>query len=364
MSDNPTAFVVMPFEEEFEQIYDEVISSAFEKIGYEVNKADSLDTNRSILEDIVEGISDSDILIADLTTSNPNVFYEVGIAHGLGIPTILLTQDLDEIPFDLKSYEIINYSTDFTQIGELQDDLEELAEKHINGEIQFESPVSDYTEVSVSSSSFSDTDEVAGQEEESVESTEKEEPEKGILDYASEAEERRSDLESNVESITERTSQLEGKIMEFGEELNLMAEGQGQISPNRVNRLAKNLAREIEDYNESIEEDVESVEDNLTFMMTAYNKFIEYADPSEEEHREMLVEQRTDLEDFMETSQGNIDGVTDMKESLAELKGMNRELDQACNNLSAILTTLINTFTEANAKAERMISLIDQKLEE
>lgn len=112
MSDKGNAFVALPFEPEFGKIYEEVIKPACEDVGYDVNKADSIESHRNILEDIVKGIANTDLLIADLTTSNPNVFYELGIANGIGIPTILITQDLEEVPFDLRAYKIIEYSTD------------------------------------------------------------------------------------------------------------------------------------------------------------------------------------------------------------------------------------------------------------
>ena len=50
-----------------------------------------------------------DILIADLTNQNPNVFYEVGYAHGLTKKVILLTKNIQDIPFDLKHYPHIIY---------------------------------------------------------------------------------------------------------------------------------------------------------------------------------------------------------------------------------------------------------------
>jgi hypothetical protein len=55
-----------------------------------------------ILDRIFNQISKADAIIADMTGRNPNVFYEVGYAHALGKVVLLLTQNVDDIPFDLK----------------------------------------------------------------------------------------------------------------------------------------------------------------------------------------------------------------------------------------------------------------------
>ena len=55
-------------------------------------------------------IARSAFLVADVTRSNPNVFYELGYGHALGKKAILLTQDIDEVPFDLKMWRHIVYN--------------------------------------------------------------------------------------------------------------------------------------------------------------------------------------------------------------------------------------------------------------
>lgn len=55
-----------------------------------------------MLDRIFTQISKADVIVADMTGRNPNVFYEVGYAHALDKFVLLLTQDSDDIPFDLK----------------------------------------------------------------------------------------------------------------------------------------------------------------------------------------------------------------------------------------------------------------------
>ena len=61
------------------------------------------------MEDIWIGINEAKVVIAEITGKNPNVFYELGIAHTLGKDVILITQNMKDIPFDLNRYRIIEY---------------------------------------------------------------------------------------------------------------------------------------------------------------------------------------------------------------------------------------------------------------
>lgn len=106
MNKNPQAFVLTPFDPEFSSIYEDLIKPALEDAGYDVARADSFLDQQNILRDIIRGIATAHLIVADLTTLNPNVLYELGLCHGLRIPTILLAQSMEEVPFDLRPYRI------------------------------------------------------------------------------------------------------------------------------------------------------------------------------------------------------------------------------------------------------------------
>ena len=69
----------------------------------------------SVISDVWDAINHARVLIADCTNRNPNVFYELGIAHTLGKPVILIAQSKDDIPFDVQHIRTILY--DFTPRG-------------------------------------------------------------------------------------------------------------------------------------------------------------------------------------------------------------------------------------------------------
>ena len=93
-------FVLMPFKEEWsERIYRKYIRKNIEFMGLQCLRSDNL-TGQIIIEDIWIKINQAAFIIADVTGRNPNVMYELGITHTLGKPFILITQELDKIPFD------------------------------------------------------------------------------------------------------------------------------------------------------------------------------------------------------------------------------------------------------------------------
>jgi hypothetical protein len=105
----PFVFVLMPFDEKFEEIYKLGIKPACVDAHAYCERVDEQIFEESILDRIYNQISKADMIISDMTDRNPNVFYETGYAHALKKRVILLTQDEKDIPFDLKHYAHIIY---------------------------------------------------------------------------------------------------------------------------------------------------------------------------------------------------------------------------------------------------------------
>ena len=105
----PRAFVVMQFSEPYNSLYSEVIKPVAESMGLEAYRADDVYKPGIILQDIIRGILEAEVVIAEITPVNANVFYELGYAHALDKPTILLAEGRSELPFDIRSYRCIFY---------------------------------------------------------------------------------------------------------------------------------------------------------------------------------------------------------------------------------------------------------------
>lgn len=103
------AFVIMSFSSDFDDIYNLGIKESCKKLGIKAVRLDEQIFDEGMLEKIYEEIHSSDLIIAELSNKNSNVFYELGYAHALLKKCILLTQEIDNIPFDLKHKRHIKY---------------------------------------------------------------------------------------------------------------------------------------------------------------------------------------------------------------------------------------------------------------
>jgi len=116
MSDTPLAttpkpfvFVLMPLDPRFKDAYTYGIKGAASDVGAYAERLDEQIFTEGMLDRIFNQISKADVIVADMTGRNPNVFYEVGYAHALGKIVLLVTQDASDIPFDLKHKQHIVY---------------------------------------------------------------------------------------------------------------------------------------------------------------------------------------------------------------------------------------------------------------
>jgi hypothetical protein len=105
-------FVLMPFQPNFDRLYHDHIKAVVGDCGFECMRADDIYTPSNVIEDIVAHIKRSRVIIADVTGRNPKVFYEMGIAHTLEIPVIIITQNKDDVPFDIAQKRYFVYTDD------------------------------------------------------------------------------------------------------------------------------------------------------------------------------------------------------------------------------------------------------------
>ncbi len=105
-------FVIMPFAKELRPVYDRVIKPLANHFKVECSRIDEeIFSNKVIMNQIWSSIYTCDLIIADCTGRNPNVFYELGIAHTVGKDTITLAQSIEDIPFDIRHYKHYIYES-------------------------------------------------------------------------------------------------------------------------------------------------------------------------------------------------------------------------------------------------------------
>jgi len=112
----------MEYREPFDTFYREVIKPQAEKL-YKVVRIDEKSGPGVIFQDMQRETGQSDVVIAEITLANPNVFYELGYAQALGKPTILLAQRGGKLPFDIASYRVVFYDESIGGKSRVEEDL-------------------------------------------------------------------------------------------------------------------------------------------------------------------------------------------------------------------------------------------------
>jgi len=106
-----TCFVMMPFADPIGRYYTTLYAPAIQKAGMVAVRADAdIFATGKIMDQVRDAIDKAKVLVAELTGRNPNVLYELGLAHALEKPVVLVSSNEDDVPFDLKHIRVIYYN--------------------------------------------------------------------------------------------------------------------------------------------------------------------------------------------------------------------------------------------------------------
>ncbi|MDT7807994.1 MAG: two-component system, NtrC family, nitrogen regulation response regulator NtrX [Acidobacteriota bacterium] len=120
-------FLLMPFSSDYDllTIYENHVKPIVQnRCGLRCERADDINDINGVMQSVWESINRARVVIAEMTGRNPNVFYELGIAHTLGKPVIMITQSMDYVPFDLKHLRCIVYEFKPGKIEKFESTLE------------------------------------------------------------------------------------------------------------------------------------------------------------------------------------------------------------------------------------------------
>jgi hypothetical protein len=118
----PEIFIVAPFGKDFRPIH-ECIKGTAKGLSLGARLGKDFFTAHSVMGDVWNAIMNAQVVIADCTMKNPNVFYEIGIAHTIGKPVILITQRKQDVPFDVSGMRYIKYTSSDSGIRKLESEL-------------------------------------------------------------------------------------------------------------------------------------------------------------------------------------------------------------------------------------------------
>lgn len=377
------AFVIMPFDQEFDAVYTDLIAKPLTDAGFLVQRADDVDTRQNVLVDVVRGIADADLVVADLTAANPNVFYELGLAHAMGVPTVLIAhqESADDIPFDLRQYRTEFYDTHFQRAKNIVEVLERLARAHGRGEVPFGSPISDFLPGATRPTVRAQRSGAVGSSSDMSEGADVDMPDRGDgdktnLDQDDTAEDDRG-LIDFVEAIGEASAELVEVTETFnqatdtvGSEVSALAERMQALDPStpatqsQVKRFLLQTATILDDYAEGLEirqAQYEDAVDKVTSNGLGYLTLLSENPQQFQDELKSSLEASTGLRDS--AAQAN-HGMSGLRESIATLPPMLKQTNRASKRSVRALDALLSQQGRVRSYAEQSIRLAETALGE
>ncbi len=357
MINKPKVFVIMPFSEDFLSLYDE-LKKVFEK-SFDFTNAGDLDNQQNILQDIVKGIYQADVIIADLTGLNANVFYELGLAHAMNKKVIIITQNIEDLPFDIKSYRANEYSLQFNKLPKLVEELNKLLFGAINNSVKYGNPVSDYIldffENEKAISHISDLkDEVAKSNSDVHSEIEDEgEEEKGFLDYIADIEENSKKMTDEITSMGSELNEMNASISAASNEINRVKAQSGNVNASFVRNICRKLSDPVDEFAGKLKGHVSEVSRYWDIVENSYLSLLDDQYAKNVKNLETLRESMNALagmQNAIYDCDGKIEGfIIAMRGNM----GMERRLNKA-------ISTLISELDKYLLMTQTMASSIDR----
>src|SRR3989338_4804166 len=356
------AFVLMPFDKEFDSIYEDLIKPALESVGYDVRSADDLINQQNILKDIVCSVDQADLIVADLTALNANVLYELGIAHTLGKPTVMITQDINEVPFDLSPYRIIQYSPHYKDTRRLQENLTEVANKLKEGSLSFGNPAADFApSIQQGRKAIQEDVKHHVKKVELGEILEVEE-ELGMWDFAVEVEQSLNEIGNSMKRMNKTTQTFGEKMGTHTLEINSI---QRQSTPGITAHMHKKcnaVAFDVTQYAKEIEAELPGFHASWERLVQNYTGFFSTTKPKDDEEREALTKLKSIIEDFQETLSKTLASARTFRESIVQMKRLSQDLNRAVKHALKSQDGVIEELTIGESYLSRILNLINNSL--
>ena len=329
-------FVIMPFQDQFFEVY-EMLKMQFAD-SFEFTNAADEGNQQNILKDIVQPIYEADVVIADLTGLNPNVMYELGLAHSFNKKTITITQDeLSTLPFDLKQYRAKDYSTHFKKFAELLDYLKINLTGAVDNSVIYGNPVKDFLE----SAGIRGVSWFA--EKEAVELCD--ESDKGFIDFLADIEANAEKLTSTINEMTCEMQEMNDGVSRSSSEIDRVNKNGGNSTAAFVRKETKKAAKHIETFssklrghNKNMSELWDEIEKNSIGLLE--NPF-----SNRTENRDGLIKYLKSLYDMKTAAAGSAESISGLRTTMQGIVGIERSMNQAVRFANEDLTTYVN-FTE------------------
>ncbi|MCL2671219.1 MAG: hypothetical protein FWF10_04185 [Clostridiales bacterium] len=345
--DKKKVFMMMPFKNEFYEVFEMLKCTFFDE--FEFSHAGEEGNQQNILRDIIQPIYEANVIIADLTGLNPNVLYELGIAHTFNKKTIVITQDdLAALPFDLKQYRAKSYSTHFKQFTELVGYLSSNLRGAIDNSVDYGNPVKDFLTL--------EGVKTADWFSERICIPMKEDSEKGFIDFLVDIEYDTNSLSSSIVAMANELNEMTDGISRSTREINRVSnEGSSSGTATFIRKETKKVAKYVEEFSRKLKKrnsDLpnlwDSIEINILGLLE--NEFA--ASENNKQHMRDYLKKLLTMKKAIIEGGLSIEG---LRASMQGNRGIERSLNQAIKFAEEDLATFSEIYNRIQASIDKII---------
>jgi len=359
LSTKPKVFVITPFDEDFLALYDELKKTFEDK--FEFTNAGDLDNQQNILKDIVEGIYEAQVIIADVSGSNANVFYELGLAHAMNKKVIIITQDVNELPFDIRSYRANQYSLKFYKLQDLIDELNKLLSGAMDNTIKYGNPVFDYLPNITISKSDTKIIEPNSETEDNTENNLVEEnneldDDKGYFDYISDIEENTQKMTDEINAISEEMQEMSNSITNATNDINRVKAQSGNADVAFVRNVCRKLSSPIDTFAGKLKGHVSTTSKCWDIVENSYLSLMDNQHMRKQENLNGLHDSVSALKGMKQTIATSDGQIKNFVNVMYGSLGMERRLSKAITSLITELESYLSMTKTIDSSIDRIVS--------
>lgn len=349
--------MIMPFSEDFLALFDELKQRFAE--GYVFTNAGDMDNQQNILRDIIDGLVNADVVIADVTGLNSNVFYELGLAHAMNKKVIIITQDIGELPFDIKAYRAHEYSMQFNKIPKLYEEISKCLDGAISGKIKYGNPVSDFSpELIERQARMHETSEEPmenhNQEDDVLEPDDI--SDMGYLDYLADFDESASDMTKTIYSLGDDLGELNAAVTATVNTFNRAKSSSKTLDPSFARNVTRKLSGPVNEFAGKMHTHTTNISEKWDRAENCYLAILDdkhILTPQNIKGVKDGITSLAELKQVIDISNGQVEG---FENSLRSCLGLERQLTKALNATIDELEQYLSMTDSMKSSIDRMIS--------
>lgn len=349
-------FVAMPFGDKFDLIYRYLIKTPLENKDHNVARADDDPEHQNINKEIIQGIWQADLVIADLTGRNVHVCYELGIAHSLKKPTIQIAQSLDDILFNLRSYDAKIYSIKSDGSSELADDILRTIER---GDYNFSNPVNDYftnagpKEIITIPRSSGIDDDVDDNEGVALDDSDY-----GLLDAGADVEDAMNEIASITEKIGLDISTIGERMQAHTEEANKLASNPNQQRiQNKKLLIIRKFASDLNEFSDNVNQKIPDLKEAWIKLDQGLGHVLLISNIENQSDLEAVLSLLEIMYDLRDKESTAIKSTESFRDSYKNFIGLSRVSNRAVRNSVKTTDKLLDEFKLGDSVLTRLIDL-------